>query len=135
MPRLSVAAIVVTLLAVSACRESPPVTAPSPPSPITDTFSSTLALHGASSRTFGVAAGGTVHITLTSVGPPSVPIGLGLGVPSGASACALAVSLTTEGAGSPQISEAVDPGEYCVQVYDVGHVADSIHFSLTIERP
>jgi len=104
--------------------------------PTTETFSRTLAFRGAYSRSFSVASAGIVKVTLTSVGPPSLPIGLGLGIPGGTVPCTLSTSLTTLASGSPQISQLVDPGSYCVSVYDVGNltIAD-LPFSVTIEYP
>lgn len=105
-------------------------------SPTTETFSSALAIRGASSRSFIVSNAGTVKVTLTSVGPPSLPIGLGLGIRGGTVPCTLSISLTTEAGDSPQISQPVDPGSYCVAVYDVGNLTIAeLPFSLTIEYP
>lgn len=136
MRHLTVAALVAVLVTVAACGNDDSPTGPSPiTSPVTESFTSFLSFRGASSRNFVVSRSGTIRVTLTSVGPPSVPIGVGLGVPGGTIPCALSVALTTEADATPHISAPADPGNYCVQVYDVGNVVDSIAFSVTIEHP
>jgi hypothetical protein len=102
----------------------------------TDAFSSTVAVRGASSHVFTVASPGTVNVTLTTVGPPAVPVGVGLGITGGTNACTLTTTQVSAGSSAPQISQPVDPGTYCVQVYDVGNlVTPSVGFSVTIEYP
>lgn len=134
MTRTVIAAVVVVL--ASACgKDSQSTTSPSTitGSPITETFSSVLAVRGLSSHTFVTAGAGTISITLTSVGPPPVPVGLGIGVPGGPP-CLLNTSLTTGAGSSPQINVTADAGRYCVEVYDIGNLADPIGFSVTIQH-
>lgn len=101
-----------------------------------DTFTSTVAVRGASTHVFTVASPGTVNVTLTSVGPPTVPLGFGLGITGGPNACTLTATQVSAGGVAPQISQPVDPGTYCVQVYDVGNlVTPSVSFSMTIDFP
>jgi hypothetical protein len=102
----------------------------------TDTFSSTVARRGSSTHVFAVPAPGTVNVTLNTVGPPALPLRLGLGITGGTSTCALSTSVVSDGGTAPQISQLVDAGIYCVQVADVGSVtAPSISFSLTVDHP
>jgi hypothetical protein len=102
----------------------------------TDTFSSTVARRGSSTHVFAVPAPGTVSVTLNTVGPPALPLRVGLGITGGTSACALSTSVVSEGGAAPQISQLVDAGIYCVQVADVGNLsAPAISFSLTVDHP
>ena len=129
--------LVALLAAATACGgSSQSTTSPSTTtnSPTSETFSSVLGVRGVTSHTFVAKVAGTISITLTAVGPPSVPIGLGIGVTGGAP-CLLNTKLTTVAGGSPQISVTADPGRYCVEVYDVGNLVDPISFSLTIQHP
>lgn len=104
-------------------------------SPVTETFASALS-GGRAWRSITASADGFVNLTLTSVGPPSMPVGLGLGVPGVGSTCALSVSLIAQSAAVPQISERVDRGDYCAEVFDLrGPNASLVNFSVTIERP
>ena len=123
------------VLVVSACSsDNSGVTTPSSTSPTTETFASRL-YKGRAWRTFTASTSGRVNVTLTTVGPHSVPIGLGLGIPGNGSTCILSISLVTEGGTTPQISEHVDPGDYCAEVHDVGNVVDFVSFSVAIEYP
>ena len=63
-------------------------------------------------------------------------VGLGVGIPQGALAsCTLATSITTAASSTPQFNVPVDTGSYCVTVYDVGTLTDTITFDLTIVYP
>jgi hypothetical protein len=104
------------------------------PTAATDTFASFLAIGGSSAHTFPVTKSGTIIITLTSV-TPSFNIGVGIGIPI-TSSCLLSSSLTTTAGSTPQITIPVDPGTYCVEVYDAGTLnVPGVSFSLTIAHP
>jgi hypothetical protein len=108
-------------------------TSPSSTTP-TEIFTGTLLAQGQSLYTFTVTATGTVGVDLTSIGPSSVPVGLGLGTPSGTT-CLLASSNPTATAGSTaQITVTENPGMYCVEIYDTGKVTGSATFSITISH-
>jgi hypothetical protein len=102
-------------------------------SPTTEVFESVLADRGFTAHSFVAAGAGTITATLTSVGPPSTSIGLGIGV-RGAT-CVLNRAVTTGPGSAPQLSASVDRGVYCVQVYDVGTLTAPTRFSVTITRP
>lgn len=132
--RLTLALGVVCL----ACsNNSPTPTAPTQPTgPVTDTFASAFTVNGSASRTFRASQAGTVTITLDSVGPPpTVLVGLGVGVPFVNSVpCQLTSSLTDAGPGA-QISMHADPGSYCVKIFDVGNLVETVNFSMSITHP
>ena len=114
-----------------------PTTPPVRPAVITQTFSGTLAVQGASSHNFIVIVTGKIAVTLTSVGPPSVPIGVGLGVPSGLQ-CVLSFgqgsAATVEPGPSPQINGTALAGTFCVEVYDVGNLTAPTAYSVTVDH-
>ena len=57
---------------------------------------------------------------LTNAAGPTTVVGLGIGVPTtGIAKCALSTAIKTASGSTPQISAAVDPGQYCVTVYDL----------------
>lgn len=127
--------VCVSVLLVPACSGDPGTTPSTTTSPGTQTFASALS-GGRAWRLITASADGFVNLTLTSVGPPSIPIGLGLGVPGVGSTCALSVSLIAQSAAVPQISERVDQGDYCAEVFDLrGPNASLANFSVTIEHP
>jgi len=49
--------------------------------------------------------------------------------------CRLGVAVSTGGGSAPQISVQADPGQYCVQVYDLGTLSDPVGFALKIDHP
>jgi hypothetical protein len=102
----------------------------------TTAFSSFLVTGGSTAHAFPISQGGTVNLTLTSVTPSGV-IGLGIGIPSPTgAACSLARSVDASAGSAPQLTVAVEPSTYCVEVYDSGHVAaPGVSFSLTIDHP
>jgi len=131
-------ALVLGLVAASACSDNQTPTAPTQPTgPTTATFASAFTVNGSASRTFTTTEAGTVTMTLDSAGPPSnVVLGLGVGVPyvSGAP-CLLTSSITTAAGPGPHISMHADPGSYCVKVYDIGKLIETVSFSISITHP
>jgi hypothetical protein len=113
----------------------PSVVAPPTGSTTTETVSSVLSDRGFTSHAFASSEGGTIRVTLTSVGPPAVPIGLGIGIFGSQVPCPLSTSVTTGPGSQPQVSANVDRGGYCVQVFDTGTLTGPVPFSLTITRP
>ena len=101
--------------------------------PTTETFSSVLGIHGASSHAFTVTGPGPITAALTSVGPPALTVGLALGVPGAGPPCSLSTS--TNGSVGAQIGGTADVGRYCVQVYDLGTVTNPLAFVVTITHP
>jgi hypothetical protein len=125
------------LLLCSACGSGNTTTTPPPASTAgTDTFATLVTPRGTAAHTFPVDTAGTITMTLTSV-TPAIPIGLGIGIPGqGTSICSLSQSVETTAGAAPQLTIAVDPGTYCVQVYDSGHVTDpGVSFSVTVVHP
>lgn len=128
--------VVVSLtMAAAACGNgTSTATAPSTPAtPSAETWSSTLAPRGTSSRSFTVTAAGTIGVTLLSA---ETTIGVGVGLPRvSGGGCRLGVAVSTGGGSAPQISVPADVGQYCVQVYDLGTLTDPVSFSLKIDHP
>lgn len=105
------------------------------PSP--ETFASHLSVLGASTHTFVVSgASGTtasVSVSLDSVTPSTV-VGLGLGIwELEKSACDVNQAVAS-GPGA-QLSATVGPGIFCVKIYDVGNLTDTVAFSASIIHP
>lgn len=138
--RLSVVILAVAL-AVTACDQGAnlsPTLPPILPATITETFNGTVAVKGIDAHNFKVTAAGKIAITLTSVGPAAVAVGLGLGVPSGLT-CVLSLGdtsrVTVEPAPSPpQISGTALTGTFCVAVYDVGNLTGLATYSVTVDH-
>jgi len=130
--------VLVASLAVTAgCgKDNTTPTTPTPTGPTTSIFASRLTPGGAVSRAFGTTATGTVTVMLTNAAGPSTVVGLGIGVPTtGLAKCALSTAIKTAPGSTPQISAAVDAGQYCVTVYDLGTLTSAIDFSVTLVYP
>lgn len=134
----SLAIVLLAAILAAACGDDTPTT-PSPTtpaSPVTWTLSSRLTPQGSVSRTFAASTAGTISVTLASAGPAGTRVGLGIGVPlGGVSNCRLGQSITTTAGASPQISVSADAGTYCIAVFDIGTLTDTISFDLTIVTP
>jgi hypothetical protein len=112
------------------------LTPPPEVEPTTMTFASNVTAGGSSTRTFAATRAGTVSVTLESAGPPSdIPLGIGLGIVRTDNTCGLSRSITTSPGSSPQFEMPVDAGRYCVRVFDVGNVPDSVAFSVKVVHP
>jgi len=132
-----VPALALGVLTASCGSDTPTPTTPTTPTgPTTSIFASRLTPGGAVSRSFGATATGTITVMLTNAAGPSTVLGLGIGVPTtGLAKCALSTAIRTAPGSAPQISAAVDAGQYCVTVYDLGTLTTPIDFSVTLVYP
>jgi hypothetical protein len=135
--RFTAFAVCAGVLLCSACGGSDTATTPGPTSTAgTDTFASLVTVGGTAAHTFPVDTAGTITMTLTAA-TPSIPLGLAIGIPGEAtSICSLSRSVEAAAGAAAQLTVDVDPGSYCVEVYDTGHVTDpGASFSVTIVHP
>jgi len=127
--------LVLLILVVAACGSdnSTPTTPSNTPSAMSETWSSTVAPGGQSTRSFTVNASGTISVTVTAAG---ATVGVGVGLPRlSGGGCRLGVTVNASAATNPQISTPADAGQYCVQVYDLGTLSDPVGFALKIDHP
>jgi len=115
--------VFVLALSGAGCSHDITITTPSSPSTPTtpttntETFTSTVAVKGATSHAFLVTTSGTITVTLKSAGSPSTVVGLGIGIPNANGAnCNLSFSVNTTAGATAQITKTADPGLYCVAV-------------------
>jgi hypothetical protein len=115
---------------------TPTPTTPSTPTITTETFFSALGAGGVASHGFIVSTAGTVSVTLLTTAPSGLTLGLGLGIPNanGAS-CNLSTALNTTQGSTAQIATSVEPGAYCVSVYDAGNLRADVTFTVQIVHP
>ena len=93
------------------------VVAPPPPT-LTDTFSGTLTLNGASTFSFTVNGAGNITAQLTTLSPDSTrPVGISLGTWNG-SICQILLPNDNSVQGSLVVGTASTTGSYCVRIYD-----------------
>jgi len=121
----------VAALALGACGGSDTTTPNAPTT--TETFTGTLGVGGVDSHTFTVAQSGALTVTLTTLSPQTtITVGLGLGLPSG-TACTLSSTDNTAKMGSVE-QTTLDPGAWCVAIYDIGNVQGSDTYTLTVNH-
>lgn len=102
--------------------------------PTTDTFSGVVTAGSFDGHLFSVANDGEVDIALTSLTPQStITMGVGIGEPSSDGLCTLFGNIN-DSVGAV-LASAVAKGTYCYLVYDVGNIAGSINYTLTITHP
>jgi len=100
-----------------------------------DVFISSLSVHGTSSKSFTVGTAGTLSVSLDGV-TPATSIGLGVGLfRTDGGGCALSRSIVSTAGVTSQISAPIDPGNYCVKVFDVGTLTDPVAFSIGFSHP
>lgn len=139
MRACAVVSVAIVVAFTGACGNSNQTTTPTTPtttSPTTAVFASRLTPGGAISRSFAATTSGTITVMLTNAAGPFTRVGLGLGVPStGIAKCALSTAVSTNAGATPQIAAAVDAGNYCVTVYDIGTISSPVDFSVTLVYP
>ena len=105
---------------------------------IAEAFASSVPVNGSRFYAFEVGVYGTVNVTLDRIGGGTVPttvwMGVGLGVPDGID-CSTTTSLSTQAGAGPHISTTLAAGTYCARIYDIGNLAGSAPFAMTIAHP
>jgi len=125
------------LLTTAACgSDNTPVSpTPTPPATVTETFSGSINRNGAATHTFLAQASGAVQVTLNTLTPDTVSaIGMSLGTWNG-TACQIIIANTNAAANAVIIGLASSAGNLCVFVQDVGNIADSASYELTVVHP
>ncbi len=132
---LCMLATIVVLGFTIACTDTP-----TSPTEVADAskqpFSSLLVPKGTAARAFTVSTRGTVSVTLSSTTPAGTVVGLGVGIPrANGAGCSLSQSQETVAGPLPQITVTAEAGLYCVQIFDVGTLAEPLPFTLSISHP
>jgi hypothetical protein len=129
------------LVAVStACDDAGPTTPTDPDTTVTnftETFSGSLSRNGAITFPFHATAKGTATATLASVLPDNtVPLGFSMGTWSALAQTCSAVISNDNTLEFMQITGTVgDAGDLCLRVYDLGRIATTAKFTLTVVHP
>jgi hypothetical protein len=127
--------VLVAAVTMGACNNNPIVTAPTPGTPVTDTYSGTLSKNGAFTHSFSISTLGSITAAIISLAPDSTQIvGLQLGVWNGTS-CTAASSTDTATTGSSITLSASAAGVVCVRLYDVGFIGDPVLYQLQVVHP
>jgi hypothetical protein len=121
-------------LATFGCSDPVAPTTPTPAAPtVTDTFNGTLLILGSNTHPFTVEQIGAIRVSVTGI-RPGAAVGVGVGTPSGAN-CVLIQNLTAVPGPDPQISgTATITGTFCVSVFDVGNLVQSVDYVVTVRH-
>jgi len=133
MQRCLALAIGAALIA-AACSDPVAPATPVPATPtVTETFTGTLLPSGSpDTHPFSVSQIGGIEVTLTNV-TPSAAVGLGIGTPSGASCLLLDNLQPIVAAPNAQMrGTATVTGNFCVSVFDVGNLVESVNYTVTV---
>ena len=128
--RFAVALLVAVTLAAAACGG---VTDPSKNK--TETFTGTLTIGGSQLYSFNESNSGEYTVTLSSLTPSAnVFIGLLIGQNT-SSGCVTIQQNNLSTVGFQSLGGAIIPGSYCVIIFDVGTLTQSVNFSVSISHP
>lgn len=138
MRRLSLAFLSLTCLAAAGCKDPlASLVAPTVSVTVTESFTGTLTLNGATSHPFTVTStgGGEVTATLKAVGPDSAAVvGLGLGTWNGSS-CQIIITNDRAVQTSSILGRATSTGSLCVRLFDVGQIGGPVDYEIEVVHP
>jgi len=122
--------VLVAALLVSSCSS---ITDPSKNA--SETFAGTIPLGGfGASHTFTANKRGEYSVTINTLTPPTGSlVGVGFGIES--SGICLFQTQNAGQIGKPTLNSSINPGHYCVQLYDVGTLAQAESYTITVSHP
>ena len=131
MKRILWVVLGVTLVTAGCADPIAPAT-PTPVSPtVAETFSDTLIVGGSNLHLFTVTAIGGVKVTLPSL-QPSAAVAIGVGT-LGVGTCSLIDHLETVAGPGVQMSGTITvPGQYCVEIIDIGNLVEPAVYTITV---
>ena len=132
MKRICAAAVLGAALLTAACSDPIAPVSPTPvPPTVAETFSDTLLVLGANTHSFTVTDVGGLKVSLTSL-QPGAAVGLGVGT-FGIGSCTIIDHISAVAGASIQLSGTVTvPGTYCVEVYDLGNLVESVTYTVNV---
>jgi hypothetical protein len=108
-----------------------PINDPTPT--IIDVFASTVGPRGSATHQLPIAFNGQTSISLVSAGTSNT-LGLAFGAWDG-TVCRFSTILSVTATGVPSIVTNVDPGNYCIKVFDLGSLTATILFTIDTLHP
>ncbi len=129
--KLLVAALCAVALACAACAETVPAAPSVGPATVTETFTASLGVSGSNTHPITVQTVGKFVVTLVSV-DPAVAIGIAVGSLSNGTCVALSSNSTVHDPGTVAVSGTALAGTFCVEVYDVGNVVDTVTYTISV---
>jgi len=131
-------AALLVLATATACDDAGPTTptdTTTEPTNFTETFTGVLGRNGALTFPFNVTATGTATATLAAVLPDNtVPLGFAMGTWNG-TGCQSVISNDNALEFTQIVGSVGSAGPLCLRVYDIGRVATTATFTLTVVHP
>lgn len=137
LPVRAFSLVLVVALASASCGSDDSTTSPTSPTPVyvTDTFSGTLATGETARHSFAAKTGGSIQIALATLAPDTtLTMGIGLGTWDGV-ACSVILQTGVATVSSVFSASATVAGNYCVTIFDVGSVATTTEYTLSVVHP
>ena len=137
LPVRAFSLVLAVALASASCGSDNSTTTPTSPTPVyvTDTFSGTLATGETARHPFAAKTGGSIQIAVTALSPDAtLTMGIGLGTWDG-TACSVILQTSVAVVNSAFSASATSAGNYCVTIFDVGNVATSTEYTLSVVHP
>jgi hypothetical protein len=129
--KLLVATLCAVALACAACSETVPAAPSVAPATLTDSFTATIGVSGSNTHPVTVQQPGKFVVTLVSIDPP-VTIGMAVGSLSNGTCVAFSTNASVQTPGAVALSGTALAGSFCVEVFDVGNVVDTVTYTLTV---
>jgi hypothetical protein len=128
-PALSL--VLLAAFTTAACEDTP-IIEPDPPELVTVAFSGTLTVNGGVTHRFTTRGSGDINVTLKTLTPVTIAVGLSLGVWTGAS-CSLTIVEANALPNSKLTGNATASGEFCTRVADdLGRLTDPVTYDIEV---
>jgi len=139
MRRVTLTCTLLLSLMTAGCGDDDPPTIPTAPTAptVTDLFTGTLAVSGATSHPFPIDAiiGGTVTATLKTIAPNGDSVvGFQLGTWNGTT-CQAIISNDRATVPTTILGRATAPGHLCARIYDIGALAGPQDYEIEVAHP
>jgi hypothetical protein len=129
--KLFVAALCAAALACAACNETVPAAPSVAPATLTETFTATIGVSGSNTHPVTVQQTSKFVVTLVSA-DPAVALGIAVGSLSNGTCVAFATNRSVTAGGTLALSGTALPGSFCVEVFDVGTVVDTVTYTISV---
>lgn len=129
--KLLVAALCAVALACAACAETVPAAPSVGPATVTETFTAAIGVSGSNTHPITVQTVGKFVVTLVSA-DPAVAIGIAVGTLSNGTCVILSSNNAVSAGGTVALTGTALAGSFCVEVFDVGTIVDSLTYTITV---
>jgi hypothetical protein len=133
--RRTCAGVLMVVLTGAGCSSGTPTT-PAGSTAVTTNFSSRILIGGAAWRSFNQTSTSIVTARLAILSPESdAVVRIGFGTFDGTTCTSTTTVDTAANDTDPQLSAALTPGRYCVQIWDIGNLTTINDFLIVVIQP